>query len=84
MSKSGDKVSDTMETPCENAADEDARANADGHDPERRAALLKMSAYAAAVAPAMLVLTRGTANALPDCDNPAWNVGLNRTGHSGC
>ncbi len=63
-------------------SDDDAQAT--DLDRERRAALLKMSGYAAAVAPAMLVLMSGKSKALPDCDNPAWQLGLNRAGHSGC
>ncbi|MBU2582614.1 MAG: hypothetical protein KJ622_12930 [Alphaproteobacteria bacterium] len=54
------------------------------HDASRREALLKMGGLAASVAPAMLVLTSGKASAVPACDNPAWNLGLQRAGHSGC
>jgi hypothetical protein len=53
-------------------------------DAGRRAAMLKMGVYAASVAPAMLVLTSKPSQARPDCDNPAWNLGLSRAGHSGC
>lgn len=57
---------------------------ADEHDAARRAALLKMGGLAASVAPAMVVLTSGKASARPACDNPAWQLGLKRAGHSGC
>lgn len=55
-------------------------------DAARRAAMLKMGAYAASVAPAMLVLTSGKSRAQPNapCGNPAWELGLKRSGHSGC
>lgn len=53
-------------------------------DADRRAALLRMSGYAAAVAPAMLVLMSGRSQAKPPCDIPAWEVGLKKKGHSGC
>lgn len=50
----------------------------------RRAALLRMSGYAASMAPAMLVLMTAKGAAKPECDNPAWQLGLSRAGHSGC
>lgn len=58
----------------------------DKPDAARRAAMLKMGVYAASVAPAMLVLTSGKSVADPNapCDVPAWNMGLKRSGHSGC
>ncbi|KUO61362.1 MAG: hypothetical protein APF80_05955 [Alphaproteobacteria bacterium BRH_c36] len=56
----------------------------DQPDAARRAAMLKMSVYAASLAPAMLVLTSGKSQATPDCGNPAWQLGLKRAGHSGC
>lgn len=54
-----------------------------GPDASRRQLLKRMS-LAAAVAPAMVVLLEGESRATPACDNPAWNLGLKRKGHSGC
>ena len=54
-----------------------------GPDASRRQ-LLKRMGLAAAVAPAMVVLLEGESRATPACDNPAWNLGLKRKGHSGC
>lgn len=82
----------------EKQAPEDQHSAADPAHPEldasRRAALLRMSGYAASVAPAMLVLMNGKTHAKPGngngngngpaCDNPAWDLGLKRAGHSGC
>lgn len=58
--------------------------------PSRRRALRQLG-YAASVAPAMVLLTPGVAlarngNGDPQapCDNPAWDLGLKRAGHSGC
>jgi hypothetical protein len=63
----------------------------DATDPSRRDALLRLSGYAAAMAPAMVVLVSGRATAQrlgngngPPCDSPAWNLGLSQAGHSGC
>lgn len=62
--------------------------NSEEHDAARRAAMLKMGGYAASVAPAMLVLMNGAANAKggpkAPCNSPAWELGLSRAGHSGC
>lgn len=49
-----------------------------------RRQLLKRMGLAAAVAPAMVVLLEGESKATPACDNPAWDLGLKRKGHSGC
>ncbi len=82
--------------PVESGAATDAQ-NAEA-DAGRRAALLRMGAYAASVAPAMLVLTSGKTkaqgqgngggggggNPQVDCENDAWQGGLSRAGHSGC
>ncbi len=54
-----------------------------GVDQDRREALRRLG-YAAALAPAMVVLLKGQAQAMPSCDNPAWQLGLQRAGHSGC
>ena len=54
-----------------------------GPDASRRQ-LLKRMGLAAAVAPAMVVLLEGESKATPACDNPAWELGLKRKGHSGC
>lgn len=65
----------------------DVAAEASGEEAaaaSRRAALLRMSGYAASMAPAMLVLMSAKGTAKPDCDNPAWKMGLSRSGHSGC
>ncbi len=82
--------------PVESGAASDAKiAEADAG---RRAALLRMSAYAASVAPAMLVLTSGKVNAQgngngngnggggsnANCDNPGQHLGVKKQGHSGC
>ena len=62
----------------------DVETTADmGPDASRRQ-LLKRMGLAAAVAPAMVVLLEGESKAAPACDNPAWNLGLKRNGHSGC
>jgi hypothetical protein len=61
-------------------------------DPNRRLALRKLGGYAMSVAPAMILLTQGRGrgngggNGDPQapCDNPAWDLGLKRAGHSGC
>ncbi|MFM1813383.1 MAG: hypothetical protein RLZ98_78 [Pseudomonadota bacterium] len=60
---------------------------------------LKSLAYAASVAPAMVVLLNGSADAQgwngkgngpgngnggPNCDNPGLHLGFNRNGHSAC
>jgi hypothetical protein len=53
-------------------------------DFERRQALLRLSRYAAGVAPAMLVLMSGKARAAPNCDNNGWHKGFSKNGHSPC
>lgn len=58
-------------------------ADEPGTDGSRRE-LIRSMGLAAAVAPAMVVLLRGESKATPVCDNPAWQLGLNRAGHSGC
>jgi hypothetical protein len=79
-----------------NTGDPEARVA----DPTRRKALARLGGYAMCVAPAMLVLTSGHAgaqgrgngggdgggngNPQAPCDNPAWDLGLKRAGHSGC
>lgn len=56
-----------------------------GRSPDgSRRALIKNLGLAAAVAPAMVVLLEGESRATPACDNPAWQHGLSRKGHSGC
>ena len=56
---------------------------------------LKNLAYAASVAPGMLVLLSGSSDAAPggqgngnssgpNCDNPGGHIGFNRNGHSAC
>lgn len=62
----------------------DTESDKEAPDRSRREALLRMSAYAAAIAPAMVVLTSGRANAAPPCNVPAWEQGLKNKGHSGC
>lgn len=69
-------------------------AAADAPELDRRHVLRRLGGYAASVAPAMLVLTTGAHAARGDngndggpqapCDNPAWDLGLKRAGHSGC
>ena len=63
-------------------APEAAKADA-APEPTRRE-LLRMGGYAAAVAPAMLVLMNGKSHAKPACDSPAWAHGQTNAGHSGC
>jgi len=50
----------------------------------RRQSLKAMGKYAAYVAPAMVVLVNGAAEAAPNCDNPGLHLGVSRHGHSGC
>ncbi len=53
--------------------------------PEKtRRELLRMGGYAAAVAPAMLVLMSGKGHAVPPCNNPSYSNGHTNSGHSGC
>lgn len=57
--------------------------------PDRRRALRRLGGYAMSVAPAMVLLTQGAeakkgGDPNPPCDNPAWDLGLKRAGHSGC
>lgn len=59
-------------------------AGSEGTADESRRALLRHVGMAAAVAPAMVVLLHGKSSATPQCDNPAWQLGLKRAGHSGC
>ncbi len=61
-----------------------SEASADEAPDASRRQLLKRMGLAAAVAPAMVVLLEGEGHATPACDNPAWQLGLKRKGHSGC
>lgn len=76
----------------ERAPDVEPQADSAPVSPERRAAMRRMAAYAAAVAPAMTVVMTGEAQAQswgdtpqqPDCSNPGWRWGQVRRGHSNC
>jgi hypothetical protein len=84
--------------PVETKADTSGKESTGGIAPSRRQAL-KHLAYAASVAPAMVVLLSGSAAAQgwngkgkgngnggggPNCDNPGISLGFNRNGHSAC
>ena len=57
-------------------------------DPGRRDAMKRLGLYAASVAPAMLVVVNGRAEAQTrtgwECSSPGNKYGLRRRGHSGC
>lgn len=72
-------MSDTDRMPKDGAA-----ANVEAAPDNARRQLIKKLGLAAAVAPAMVVLLEGESKATPACDNPAWDLGLKRAGHSGC
>lgn len=82
-------MDDARLKPAETIGATDADANATNaadapSDPARRLAMRKLGGYAMSVSPAMLVLANGRGNPQPSCDNPAWDLGLKRAGHSGC
>ncbi|MCH9809039.1 MAG: hypothetical protein K0U74_15040 [Alphaproteobacteria bacterium] len=90
-------MTDEKDPTPENVPSQPTSQEIESTDEERRAAMLRMGAYAAAVAPAMLVLTsgkgiaqgRGNGNGNGhaygrNCDGPGLRVGIRRNGHSGC
>ena len=70
-------------SPEHDAADAGEHDDTRDVNKDRRKAMRQIG-YAAAVAPAMLVLMNGRSEAVPSCDNPAWQNGVSRRGHSGC
>ncbi len=72
-----------MSTPEKPVSESVEAAKAAAPEKTRRE-LLRMGGYAAAVAPAMLVLISGKGHAAPPCNSPAWAKGQTNAGHSGC
>ena len=74
----------TSDSQSQPIGDVPEAATVDVAPDKSRRELLRMGGYAAAVAPAMLVLMSGKGHAVPACDNPAWSHGQRNNGHSGC